>query len=211
MSGVHRMLTFMATALCMVLPAAARAEGASRSGTDADAAGKVKQGLAVHPDGHYFTLDGEPVVLFGAGNWVAIPAGERRHPFPVDYELIHRTVAQFNANANRSTLYAFGDAEMMPWVHEDGRFDLDRWNAAYWQRLRSYLRSAHDHGIVPIIQVFDHPSAKPHRDPQRWQSNPFNPANNVNDMGELPTEGYHPPRDFYNVLKLIRNDRVHAH
>jgi hypothetical protein len=160
---------------------------------------KEESAFTIHPEGHFFVLNEEPVLLFGAGNWVVIPDGHRRHPIPTDFDLIHQAVSEYGANSNRSALYAFGNPEMMPWMHENGKFDLDQWNDDFWERLQSYLESAERYGIIPIIQIFDHPSAKPHADdPERWESNPFNPANNVNDMGALKSENYHPGYDFYN-------------
>ena len=40
--------------------------------------------------------------------------------------------------------YAFGNPEMMPWMHKNGKFDLDQWNDDFWERLQRNLR-------IPLI------------------------------------------------------------
>jgi hypothetical protein len=82
------------------------------------------------------------------------------------------------------------------WPHhrdpETGRYDLDRFSDAYWQRFRDFLEMTRRRGIIVQIEVFDRFDYA--RDP--WDANPFNPKNNINYTAEeigLP-DGSHPPR-----------------
>jgi hypothetical protein len=66
-------------------------------------------------------------------------------------------------------LYAF---EKRP----DGKYDLERWNNAYWDRFDTFLRLTGERDIIVQIEVwdrFDYSQAN-------WKPHPYNPANNVN-------------------------------
>jgi len=59
---------------------------------------------------------------------------------------------------------------------EDGRYDLNQWNDAYWRRFETMLTLTAERDIIVQIEMwdrFDHS-----RD--NWDGDPFNPQNNVN-------------------------------
>ena len=58
----------------------------------------------------------------------------------------------------------------------DGKYDLDRWNAEYWQRFENLLTWAEARDIIVQIEVWDRFDYS--RD--NWEDSPYNPKNNVN-------------------------------
>lgn len=90
-----------------------------------------------------------------------------------------------------------------------GRFDLDRFNPEYFERLERFLDAALERDIIVQIELWDKvdlfddggPSARKW-DPRRgWSNHPFNPRNNVNytaatsGLREVVDWSYHPRGD----------------
>ncbi|GAC1471858.1 MAG: hypothetical protein NVSMB9_18450 [Isosphaeraceae bacterium] len=66
------------------------------------------------------------------------------------------------------------------------RFDLDRWNPAYFDRLADFVARAGERGIVVELVLFC-----PFYEEVLWEVNPLNARNNVNNVGSIPrTEVY---------------------
>ncbi|MBN1670093.1 MAG: hypothetical protein JXR37_03625 [Kiritimatiellae bacterium] len=65
---------------------------------------------------------------------------------------------------------------------DDGRYDLDQWDEAYWGRLRSFLAATHTRGIIAQVEVWDMWNEAGHSDQpgNGWYCSPWNPNNNVN-------------------------------
>ncbi|HEX8202229.1 MAG TPA: hypothetical protein VF590_17260, partial [Isosphaeraceae bacterium] len=75
-----------------------------------------------------------------------------------------------------------------PWARagdDDGeKFDLDRWDPAYFRRLQRFLAEASRRGIVVELVLFC-----PLYEENLWEANPMNARNNVNGVGRcLRTE-----------------------
>jgi len=45
--------------------------------------------------------------------------------------------------------------ELWPWIREQGQFDLGKFNLAYFDRLREFIRLANDRNIVVVLTVHD--------------------------------------------------------
>ncbi|MBV8630334.1 MAG: hypothetical protein JOZ83_05380 [Silvibacterium sp.] len=60
------------------------------------------------------------------------------------------------------------------------KFDLDRWNPEYFERLHDYLSEASKRGIVVEMSLFSSQYGE-----AQWKLSPFNAANNVNDTGTI--------------------------
>ncbi len=61
-------------------------------------------------------------------------------------------------------------------LQEDGLYDLNKWNNAYWERFDHFLKACEERDIIVQIEIwatFDF-----YRD--FWEVNPFNPKNNRN-------------------------------
>jgi hypothetical protein len=85
-----------------------------------------------------------------------------------------------------------------PWVRTgpglgaDGelRFDLTRFDPAYFERLRQRVASADRRGIYVSVMLFDGWSLHAGDLPWAWDGHPFNAANNVNGIdGDLDGDG----------------------
>tara|TARA_B100000809_G_scaffold244208_1_gene269940 strand:- start:2530 stop:3912 length:1383 start_codon:yes stop_codon:yes gene_type:complete len=97
---------------------------------------------------------------------------------------------------------------------EEGRYDLTVWNEAYWQRFESLLQLTSARDIIVQIELwdrFDHSQGN-------WESDPFNPTNNVNyseeESGLAAEYPQHPGGNkqpfFYTVPELADNQVVLA-
>lgn len=88
----------------------------------------------------------------------------------------------------RNTLAPAAGQLIAPWErsqtagHTGGgnKFDLDRWNPAFFDRLRAFLSEASRLGIIVEITPFSS-----HYQERHWLISPFHPANNVNSTGAL--------------------------
>lgn len=85
---------------------------------------------------------------------------------------------------------------LAPWARSDqpgyagggNKFDLDRWNPAYFQRLHDFLAEAESRGVVVELTLF----SSQYGDLQ-WALSPFNNHNNVNATDAI---------DWHNVNTL---------
>ena len=90
--------------------------------------------------------------------------------------------------------------EPMPWLRVAGRghandgrdkFDLDRFNLAYFHRLRERVTQARERGVYVIVMLFqgwsiDDKGGKVNP----WPNHPFHPSNNVNGLnGDRDADG----------------------
>ena len=83
----------------------------------------------------------------------------------------------------RNTLAPAPGKLILPWARSQepgyagggNRFDLDRWDDRYFQRLRDYLRAAEERGIIVELTLF----SSQYGDAQ-WNMSVFNAPNNVN-------------------------------
>jgi hypothetical protein len=164
--------------------------------------------LASNP--RYFTDDsGRAIYLTGSHNWLnfqdTTATGADTAP-PFDYHAYLGFLVRHNHNFFR--LWRFESGEWMagferdvriapmpylrtgPGMALDGRprYDLSRFNPAYFERMRARVREAAEHGIYVSVMLFngwsietkDHPGGDP------WRGHPFNAANNINGVDGDP-------------------------
>ncbi len=98
---------------------------------------------------------------------------------------------------------------------ENGKYDLNAWNAEYWQRFENMLRWTHEREIIVQIEVFDRFDYVDNRNSNRWQKHPYNPKNNVNysyeESGFAPRYPDHPGANrqpFFFTTPKQRNNKV---
>jgi hypothetical protein len=72
---------------------------------------------------------------------------------------------------------------------EEGQFDLDQWNPEYFKRLHDFIRLAGTLDIIVEVTFF----CATYQDAY-WIRHPFNPGNNINNLGTLS-------RQDFNTLK----------
>ena len=70
---------------------------------------------------------------------------------------------------------------LAPWRQIDGKFDLTKWDDAYFERLKDFLAYAGRSGVVVELVLFC-----PLYEDSMWSVSPMNVRNNVNGIGEVP-------------------------
>ncbi len=65
------------------------------------------------------------------------------------------------------------------------KFNLDKWNPEYLERLHGFLSTAQERGIIIELTLF----SNTYHDAV-WNLNPFNSKNNVNGVGDIPWQNY---------------------
>ncbi|MEZ5354566.1 MAG: hypothetical protein R2762_18190 [Bryobacteraceae bacterium] len=160
--------------------------------------------IGLHPDNpHYFSFRGKPTVLItSAEHYGAVLNGDFDfvryldtlkaaglnltrtfagvyYEVPGDFGIARNTLApkpsRFVGPYARST--AKGALDGL------NKFNLDRWNAAYFDRLKRFLRAASDRGIVVELTLFC-----VYYSDRMWNLSPLNPSNNTSGMAAIPRE-----------------------
>lgn len=94
-------------------------------------------------------------------------------------------------NIDRNTLAPGPGRFLSPYARSDqpgyagggNKFDLDRWDDAYFARLRDFMSHAARRGIIVEVNLF----CVLYEDPQ-WQLSPYHPRNHVNGLPEIQRE-----------------------
>jgi len=169
-----------------------------------------KRPLRLHPDNpHYFLFRGKPTVLIASGEHY----GSVINP-DFDYRTyldtlqkeggnLTRTVAGTMCESIRTIQWRGGDQNplapregklLVPWVRSDkpgyafggNKFDLDRWDEAYFRRLRDFVREAGKRGIVVEFNLFYAQYGLDNGDGfGSWGLSPLYFKNNVNGIGDV--------------------------
>jgi hypothetical protein len=152
----------------------------------------------------YWQYKGEPVLLLGATN--------NDNLFQIDNLADHLdSLKTVDGNYIRNTMSSRDSGDLWPFYRQaDGRYDLDRWNQAYWSKFATLLQLTHERDIIVQIEIWDRFDFS--REP--WQANPFNPANNINysasDCGLSAVYPDHPSSDlqpfFHTIQDMPRYD-----
>jgi hypothetical protein len=157
----------------------------------------------------YFTDgSGKAVFLTGSHTWNNLQEITRLPSFPnpaVDFDAYLDFLKARNLNCfrlwpweNASSFDSTGritySHDPMPWLRTgpgkalDGRprFDLTRFDPAYFDRVRTRVVAARDNGMYVIVMLFQGFSTlnKGHDDP--WKGHPLNAANNINKVDGDP-------------------------
>jgi hypothetical protein len=158
--------------------------------------------LALHPDNpRYFVFDGKPTVLITSGEHYGAVLNLDLDCVPYLTELqrcglnLTRTFTGVYCEDAKSfgirdnTLAPAEGRLTCPWARtaEPGntqggsRFDLTRWDEAYFTRLKTFCREAGKRGVVVELALFC-----PYYEDSMWQLSPLHPANNVNGTPDVP-------------------------
>lgn len=158
----------------------------------------------------YWQYQGKPVLLLGASDddnlfqWT-------------DERLVQHLDRLMEAGGNyvRNTMSDRDPANLRPFAHTGGKFDLDRWNEEYWARFATFLDLTRQRQIIVQIELWDVHDL--HSRP--WEGNAWNPANNVNythantrlapayakPRPRNPTEK---PHDFFLSVPALNDDQL---
>jgi hypothetical protein len=168
------------------------------------AAAEPANPFAVHPDnGHYFLFRGKPTALVTSGEHYGAVLN-----LDFDYKVYLKTLAADGLNHTRTfagtyrevpgsfgitdnTLAPAPNRYTCPWARSDtpgyfdggNKFDLTKWDPAYFARLKDFLAEAGKHGVVVELNLFC-----PNYDDKLWKANPMYHANNVNGVGNVPKD-----------------------
>lgn len=152
--------------------------------------------ISLHPDNpHYFLFRGRPALLVTSGEHYGAVLNLDFDFAPYLDELKARG---FNLTRTFSGTYrevpgSFGIRHntlapapgryVGPWARAgDGdKLDLDRWDDAYFRRLKQFLAEAGRRGVVVELVLFC-----PLYEDALWDVSPMNARNNVNGVGRCP-------------------------
>lgn len=158
--------------------------------------------ITLHPDNpHYFLFRGKPTVLITSAEHYGAVLN-----LDFDYRKYLDTLAEDGLNNTRTfsgayveplgafqiarnTLAPDKDRFITPWARSDtpgypnggNKFDLTKWNADYFKRLKDFVAYAGRRGVVVEYTFFC-----PFYDESQWKLSPQNAANNVNGIGTVP-------------------------
>ncbi len=195
---------FMRSAAALTVAGAMAPHGAARS-AQGDS-GAIRPWPA---NPRYWEYGGEPVLLLGGtvqDNLFQIPELEEHLDL----------LASVGGNYIRNTMSARDEGNVWPFAGEDGQYDLEAWNEAYWTRFADMLRWTHERDIFVQIELWD---LWDHFDV--WERNPWNPANNstysVDDTtlataydppGYSGGETFGEPHGFFLTVPALNNDET---
>jgi hypothetical protein len=157
--------------------------------------------LALHPDNpHYFLWRGQPAILITSGEHYGAVLN-----LDFDFRKYLDTLAQDSLNNTRTFTGVYCEAPgafniarntlapapgrlVCPWARSDqsgyrnggNKFDLTRWDAAYFERLKVFLAHASQRGVVVELNLFC-----PFYEDSMWLLSPMNAINNVNGVGNV--------------------------
>lgn len=158
--------------------------------------------IALNPENpHYFQWRGKPAILITSGEHYGAVMN-----LDFDYRKYFDTLAADGMNYTRvfigayvepdgafkimrNTLAPLASRFICPWARSDqpgyanggNKFDLSKWDAAYFARLKDYADSAGKAGVVVELTLFC-----PMYEEMQWKLSPMNAANNINGPGTVP-------------------------
>ena len=163
--------------------------------------------LALHPENpHYFVFRGKPAVLVTSGEHYGAVLN-----LDFDYKAYLKTLEADGLNLTRTfsgayvepagafniaknTLAPVKSRFICPWARTDAtgyanggnKFDLTRFDDAYFRRLKDFIAEAGKRGVVVEMNLFC-----PFYDDAQWKLSPLNAANNVNGLGKVARTDVH--------------------
>ncbi len=164
------------------------------------AANTVKP-IQLHPEnGHYFLWRGKPTILITSGEHYGALLNRA-----FNYRKYLKTLASHGFNLTRTfsgaycepvgafkiknnTLAPAKGQLICPWARSDrggyanggNKFDLKKWDRAYFKRLRDFVGEASKRGVIVELVLFC-----PFYKDDMWKLSPMNAANNVNGIGKM--------------------------
>jgi hypothetical protein len=161
----------------------------------------VGQPLALNPENpHYFLYRGEPAVLITSGEHYGAVLNldfnytRYLNALAADSLNLTRTWAgayceppsAFNIASN--TLAPHEGRFICPWARSPqsgyanggNKFDLNKWDKAYFKRLKEFMTQASKRGVVVEMNLFC-----PFYEEAMWRLSPMNIINNINQVGDV--------------------------
>jgi len=158
--------------------------------------------LALHPENpHYFLFRGKPTVLITSGEHYGAVLN-----LDFDYALYLDTLKADGLNLTRTwagsyvepvgtfniasnSLAPLPGRFICPWARSStpgyanggNKFDLSKWDEAYFKRLKDFMTHAAKCGVVVEMNLFT-----PFYEENIWAISPQKAANNINNVGDVP-------------------------
>jgi len=171
------------------------------TGIAAQVAAGNNKGLQLHPrNPHYFLFRGKPTVLITSGEHYGAVLN-----LDFNYVKYLDTLAKDGLNLTRTFAGAYCEPSgafniasntlapppnrfICPWARSDrpgyanggNKFDLTKWDEAYFKRLKDFVAKASKRGIVVELNLFC-----PMYEESQWRLSPQNAINNVNGVGNV--------------------------
>lgn len=159
------------------------------------------QPISLHPENnHYFLYAGKPAMIITSGEHYGAVLN-----LDFDYTNYLETLAANNLNGTRTFSGAYVEPQgafniarntlapdanrfIAPWARSDtlgyknggNKFDLTKWDDAYFRRLRDFLVQARSRGVIVEMNLFC-----PFYEESQWALSPQNAVNNVNNVGHV--------------------------
>ena len=157
--------------------------------------------LSLHPDNpHYFLWRGKPTVLITSGEHYGAVLN-----LDFDYATYLKELAANKFNLTRTfpgayvepsgtfkisgnTLAPAAGRFICPWARSSepgyanggNKFDLTKWDEAYFSRLKDFMAQASKSGVVVEVNFFT-----PFYEENIWELSPVNARNNINGVGNI--------------------------
>jgi len=166
-------------------------------------AGGLAEPIRQHPDNpHYYLFRGQPTVLITSAEHYGAVVNR-----PFDYNAYLDALKSYGLNYTRIYPAAFIEPEgtfhpentlapksedlIQPWIRSQtpgyrsggNRFDLDRWDPEYFQRLKDFLAQADARGVVVEVCFFNAQNRG------SWPLSPLNCKNNIQGEGRSDYNG----------------------
>lgn len=156
----------------------------------------VAEPLRLHPENpHYYLFRGKPAVLITSGEHYGAVLN-----LDFNYTRYLETLSRDRLNLTRiftgvysevpgsfqiasNTLAPTPGRFISPWQRAGDKFDLTKWDQAYFTRLKDFLRKANDHEVVVELVLFC-----PYYKDEMWEASPLNARNNINNIGNVGRE-----------------------
>lgn len=155
------------------------------------------QPISLHPQQpHIFVYKGKPTLLIGSGEHYGAVMN-----LGFDYKKYLATLRQDQQNitrifvgAHREPANAFGiqrntmsptdEQYICAWEKTvEGKYDLNRWNEAYFNRLVDFVKEAAHNEVIVEINLFSSIYGS-----DIWSLSPLNPQNNIQSLPNLPIQ-----------------------
>ena len=140
----------------------------------------------------YWAYEGEPVVLIGGSdddNLFQWTGEELTAHLDLLASLGGNYVRNTMSDRDEEDVYAFEEIE-------EGRYDLDQWNDAYWDRLAFFLQETSERDIIVQLTLWDHFDFH--------EGHPWHPSSNVNYGPEVIDE----EEEFYGGSVPDENEEI---
>jgi len=166
-----------------------------------EARGMEKENLMLHPNNpHYFLFRDKPTILITSGEHYGAVMNldfdyvkylDELHSYKLNLTRLFSGVyceSPTSFNIQKNTLAPAPNRFICPWVRSSvsgyansgNKFDLTKWDEAYFKRLKDFISQAEKRGIVVEIVLFC-----PYYGDEQWELSPIKINNNVNGIGDL--------------------------